>query len=63
MYIFLTILQAIIIIVGLGFLLAFFIPGIAGDKKKLKKAGLIFIGTWLLLLLISGVEFIIALNK
>jgi hypothetical protein len=44
---------------GLGYTLVYFIPGISGDKKKLKKAGLIFISSWVLLVLISVIEFLI----
>lgn len=29
------------------------------DNKKLKKAGLIFVATWVLLLVLSGIEFMI----
>jgi Ca2+/Na+ antiporter len=50
-------LKIIIMFAGMGYTLAYFIPGILGDKKKLKKAGIIFIFSWVLLVLISVIEF------
>ncbi|HEY2583878.1 MAG TPA: hypothetical protein VGI43_18860 [Mucilaginibacter sp.] len=54
------ILKAIIAVTGFGFTLAYFVPGLANpDKKKLKRSGLIFISTWLLLMVITIIEFAI----
>jgi hypothetical protein len=41
----------------------YFWPGIKGDKIKLRKAIWIFIALCLLIFVITGIEFAIALNK
>ena len=62
MYIFLTIFKALVLLTGLTFTVINFIPGISGDKAKLKKAGIIFLVTFLVFVLITAVEFAIAFN-
>jgi hypothetical protein len=62
-YIILTLLKAAIIITGMVYLLFNLISGIrTDDRKKLMKAAIIFGGTFLSLLILTGIEFIIALN-
>jgi hypothetical protein len=51
-------IKAIITLGGLVYSLINLIPGLQGDKKKLKKAFVIFFSTWLLLILISVVDFL-----
>jgi hypothetical protein len=63
MYIFLTILKAVIIIVGMVFLNIYFWQGVRGDKVKMKKAIWIFVSILFLLTAITGIEFAIALSK
>jgi len=50
------------LLTGLTFTAINFIPGISGDKVKLKKAGIIFLATFLVFVLITAVEFAIAFN-
>jgi hypothetical protein len=62
-YIILTTLKAVIIITGMVFL----IKNIAlwlttKDSNKLKKAAMIFGGIFLSLMILTGIEFIIAFN-
>jgi hypothetical protein len=57
MYIILTIFKAVILIAGLGFTMVNFFPGISGDKIKLKKAGIIFLVTFLVFIVITVLEF------
>ncbi len=52
-----TILKVTIGLVGLAFTLVNFIPGVSGNKLKLKKAAIIFFTTWLVVVLISVIEF------
>jgi hypothetical protein len=64
-YIALTLLKAIIIIVGMC---VFVIPNFThgwknNDNKKLKKAGLFFLGIFGLIALLTIIEFSIALNR
>lgn len=40
-----------------------FWPGIRGNKEKMKKAILIFVSIFILVIVITGIEFAIALNK
>lgn len=61
-YILLTIFKALVLLTGLTFTAINFIPGISGDKVKLKKAGIIFLATFLVFVLITAVEFAIAFN-
>ncbi len=63
MYIFLTILEAFIVIVGMIFFNIYFWPGIRGDKVKMKKAIWTFVSIFFLLIVITGIEFAIAINK
>jgi hypothetical protein len=59
-----TVLKYLIGLFGLGITLAYFIPGLLNkEKAKLKKAGLIFVSTWLLLIIISIIEFAILTHK
>lgn len=61
MYTTLTILKAIILITGLGLTAANFFPGISNNnKQKLKKAGAFFLITWLFVIIITVIEFMIA---
>ena len=62
-YTLLTIFKVVVSIVGLAFTLLNFFPGIWGDKPKLRKAGLIFGGTWLILILLTVIEFGIFFSK
>jgi len=57
MYIILTIFKAVILIAGLAFTMVNFFPGISGDKIKLKKAGIIFLATFLVFIVIAVMEF------
>jgi hypothetical protein len=57
MYIILTIFKAVILIAGLGLTMVNFFPGISGDKIKLKKAGIIFLVTFLVFIVITVMEF------
>ncbi|MDB5031320.1 MAG: hypothetical protein JWP71_2041 [Mucilaginibacter sp.] len=41
----------------------YFWPGIGGDKVKMKKAIWMFVSICLLIFVITGIEFAIALNK
>jgi hypothetical protein len=43
-------------LIGLGLALINFIRGLSGDKKKLRKAAIIFVSTLLLIIFISIVE-------
>jgi len=62
-YIILTIAKAVIIIVGFVFInLNFFSWRKTKDSSKLKKAAIIFGGIVLSLLILTGIEFIIAFN-
>ena len=62
MYILLTIFKALVLLTGLTFTVINFISGISDDKVKLKKAGVIFLATFLVFVLITAVEFVIAFN-
>jgi hypothetical protein len=62
-YIFLTLLKAAIIITGMVYLFLNLISWTkTKDGGKLKKAAIIFGGVFLSLLLITGIEFIMASN-
>jgi Na+-driven multidrug efflux pump len=64
MYVVLTILKAVIILVGLGLTVINLIQAIgAKDRKKLKKAGLLFLLTFLSVIIVTGIEFIMIYNK
>jgi hypothetical protein len=61
MLIVLTVLKALVCLTGFGFSAFYFFPGISQrNKRKIKKAGLIFLSTWVVIILITGIEFIIA---
>jgi len=62
MYVILTLLKAIIIISGLGFSIYYFTLYREG-KSSLKKAAWIFVSTWLLIIIITVIEFIIVFHK
>jgi len=61
-YIILTLIKAIAIIIGTVFILINLIPGIRGDKTKLRKAAFIFLGICVSLTILTAIEFAIALN-
>jgi hypothetical protein len=62
-YILLTLLKAVIIITGMVYMFLNFISWRkTNDSKKLKKVAIIFGGIFLSLLIITCIEFIIALN-
>jgi len=62
-YIILTLLKALIIITGLVFVILNFISWrTTKDGKKLKKAAIIFSGIFLSILILTGIEFIMAFN-
>jgi hypothetical protein len=62
-YIILTLLKALIIITGMLFVFFNFISWRkTKDGKKLKKTALIFGGIFLSILILTGIEFIIAFN-
>lgn len=62
-YIILTLLKAVIIIVGMVYVsLNLTSWWNTKDGRKLKKAAIIFGGIFLSLLILTGVEFIVALN-
>lgn len=62
MYAILTIFKAVILIAGLTFTMVNFFPGISGDKIKLKKAGKIFLVTFLVFIVITLLEFTVFKN-
>lgn len=63
LYIGLTVLKALIVIVGIVFVLLNFASWLTTkDSKKMKKAAIIFGGMFLSIIILSGIEFIIALN-
>jgi hypothetical protein len=62
-YITLTLLKALIIITGMVFVFLNFTSWrTTKDGKKLKKAAIIFGGVILSILILTGIEFIIAFN-
>jgi hypothetical protein len=62
-YIILTLLKAAIIITGMIYVFLNFTSWRStNDRKKLKKAAIIFGGVLLSIIILSGIEFIIALN-
>jgi hypothetical protein len=51
-------LKLAVAILGFGFTAFYFIPGIINkDYRKIKRAGIIFIVTWLIILIITVIEF------
>lgn len=62
-YVTITLLKALIIITGMVFVILNFISWrTTKDSKKFKKAALIFGGIFLSILILTGIEFIIAFN-
>jgi peptidoglycan biosynthesis protein MviN/MurJ (putative lipid II flippase) len=62
-YIIVTILKTIIIIVGMPFLILDLISWFkTKDNKKIKRAAVIIVGIFILLVMLTGLEFIIAYN-
>jgi len=62
-YIILSLLKAVIIISGIVYLFLNFTSWIrTKDSKKLKKIAFIFGGIFLSILILTGIEFIIAFN-
>lgn len=62
-YIILTLLKALMIIAGTVFIFLNLISWLTTkDDKKLKKAAIILVGVFLTLIILTGIEFIIALN-
>jgi hypothetical protein len=57
MLIFITILKAIIICIGMPFVTFKAIRGIRGDREQLKKAGVIFLSIFISIVLLTAVEF------
>jgi hypothetical protein len=56
-----SLIKIVITLVGLLWTMVLLIVGLTKkNKKKLKHAGLIFAGTWTLLIIITVVEFLIA---
>jgi len=56
----LTVFKALTCLAGFGFSAFYFFPGFKKqDKQKMKKAGLIFLCTWLMIIVITAIEFII----
>jgi hypothetical protein len=55
-YIILTILKVIVCLVGFTFAAINFIAGIKGDKRRLKKAVVIFLVILMILILITAIE-------
>ena len=56
----LTIFKALICLAGFGFSAFFFFPGFRKrDKIKMKKGGLFFLLTWVMIILITVIEFIV----
>ena len=59
----LTVFKVLILIAGMAFVLLNFASWLTTkDGEKLKKAAIIFGGTFLSIVIISGIEFIIAFN-
>ncbi|MES2810580.1 MAG: hypothetical protein V4619_18235 [Bacteroidota bacterium] len=63
MYIFLTIAKGLICLIGFAFAVIFLTQGINGEAGKKKKAIWTIVVTFLILVLLSGIEFVIAVNK
>ena len=62
-YIALTVFKVLLLIAGMVFVLLNFASWLTTkDGKKLKKAAVIFGGTFLSIVIISGIEFIITFN-
>jgi hypothetical protein len=62
-YITITLLKALLIITGMVFVILNFISWrTTKDGRKFKKAALIFGGIFLSILILTGIEFIIAFN-
>ena len=58
-----TILKFLLGFIGIVMVLIFLVMGlIKKDNKKLKKAGLIFISTWVILIILGTIEFLILAN-
>ena len=56
----LTVFKVLICLIGFGFSAFYFFPGIKGrDKSKMKRAGLIFLSTLLMIIIITVIEFVI----
>lgn len=54
----LTVVKVLTCLTGFGMCAFYFFPGIkSGDKSKMKKAGLIFLSTCLMIILITVIEF------
>jgi len=59
MLIILTIFKIIVCLAGFSVTVYYLMPGLKGDKLKLKRAGLMFLCTWILIIFISAIEFAI----
>jgi hypothetical protein len=56
----LTVFKVLVCLTGFGFSAFYFFPAIKrGDKSKMKKAGLVFLSTWFMIIIITSIEFII----
>ena len=64
-FVLLTVLKVLICLTGFGFCaFYFFSPAINfKDKIRLKKAGIIFLFTWLMIIVITAIEFLIIGHK
>jgi len=54
------------VVIGLGgivtTMVVFAIGIVRKDKQKLKRAGLFFVATWVILLVLGGIEFVLLAN-
>lgn len=63
-FVILTIFKVLICSAGFGFSAYYFFPAIKRrDKSKMKTAGVVFISTFLMIIVITAIEFIIIANK
>jgi len=59
-YIILTAFKVLICFIGFGFSAFYFFSGLKQrDNTKMKKAGFIFLGTWVIVIFITVIEFAI----
>ena len=59
-----TILKFLIGLIGLILTIVLLITGLVKkDNKKLKRAGLVFIATWVILIILGAIEFAFLTNR
>jgi hypothetical protein len=64
MLIALTVFKVLVCLTGFGFSAFYFFTGLKPwDKRKMKRAGLVFLLTWVMIILITVIEFIVIGNK